>query len=110
RLLAEDADVFGLSALGERLGLLDPVVALDAALEVQIAVHPFTLVLLPRSHLLEPVDAEPVQDRLVFGADAGDKLQVVGLRRLLHADWAIRRIERRLCLGQRRPGGATRLL
>ena len=67
RLLAENLDVFRFAALGQRLGLLDPVVALDAATEIQIAIDPFALGLLPRRDLREGVDADLVQRISIFG-------------------------------------------
>jgi hypothetical protein len=63
--------------LASALACLDPVVALDAALEIQIAVDPFALRLLPPGDLREGEDAEFVQDAGDLRADAGDKLQVV---------------------------------
>src|SRR5690606_41270690 len=77
RFLAEDADVFRDTTLCERLGLLDPVLAFDAAVETQISVDPVTFGFLPRRNLREGVDAEFVQDLLILRADAGDKLEIV---------------------------------
>src|SRR5690606_13763028 len=47
RLLAEDADIFLDAAPGQRVCLSHPVVALDAAPEVQVAVDPGALLVLP---------------------------------------------------------------
>src|SRR5690606_7518172 len=96
RLLAEDFDIFGFAALGQRLGLPDPVVALDAALEVQVAIDPLTLGLLPAGNLGEGVDAELMQNALDLRADAGDQLQVVESGGLVYALRAICIVERGL--------------
>src|SRR5690606_5271556 len=98
RLLAEHADVLRDAALGERLGLLDPVVALDAALEVQVAVDPLALGLLPAGDLGEGIDAERMQDALDLRADARDQLEVVDSRRLLDRGRAIAVLEDRAAL------------
>src|SRR5690606_31641688 len=94
RLLAKDADVLGFAALGERLGLLHPFLALYPALEAQVAVDPVALGLLPRGDLRPGVDAELVEQALVARADAGDHLEIVGLLRLLDAGRPVRIVER----------------
>src|SRR5690606_18920064 len=84
RLLAEDALIFGDTALGQRLGLLHPVLALDPSLKAQIGIHPFPLDLGPGCDLGVGVDAEIVEDALDPRAHAGDHLQVVRPFRALY--------------------------
>src|SRR5690606_1943436 len=96
RLLAEDFDIFGFAAPGQRLGLPDPVVALDATFEIQVAVDPFAFRHLPAGNLAEGVDAEFMQDALDLRTDAGDQLQVVERGGLVDALRAICIVERGL--------------
>src|SRR6476660_9895434 len=109
RLLAEDADVFGDAALGERLGLLDPVVALDAAVEGEIAVDPVALGLLPGSDLREGEDAQRMQDALDLRADAGDQLEIVDRGRPVDTGRTVLILQRRFCRLCRRRLGFRRL-
>src|SRR6185312_3439205 len=95
RLLAEDADVFGDTALGERLGLADPVVAVDAAVEGQIAVHPLALGLLPGRHLREGEDAQRMQRGLYLRAYTRDQLEIVDRSRPVDAGRTVLVLERR---------------
>src|SRR5690606_16734470 len=90
------ADIFRFAAFGERLGLLDPVVAVNAALEIQISVDPFAFGRLPGSNLREGEDAELVQRALNLRTDAGDQLQIVQRNGTFDAGRAIRVVERRL--------------
>src|SRR4051812_10366102 len=83
RLLAEDTNILGFTAIGQGLGLTHPIVAIDAALEIQVAIHPFAFILLPRSHLPKGVDAQAVQDALDLRTNAGDQLEVIGSGRLV---------------------------
>lgn len=70
RLLAEDPDILGFATLGERLGLLDPLIAFDAALEIQITIHPVALGLLPAGNLRIGEDAELVKRAFDLRANA----------------------------------------
>ena len=84
RKFAEDLDVFGLAALGQGLGLLDPFLALDAAVEIELRVQPVALGLLEVGDLPPCPDAEPVELLLDLRSDAGNRLEVVGLIRPFH--------------------------
>src|SRR5690606_1239926 len=64
---------------GELFRLTDPVVALDASLEVQEIVDPGDVFRRKRGDLIEAGDAEGVELAFEHRADAGDLLEVVGL-------------------------------
>ncbi len=77
RLLAEDLDIFGFTALGQRLGLTNPVIALDPALEIQITVDPVALGLFPGGNLGKGINAKPVQNTFQLGANSRDQFQII---------------------------------
>src|SRR5690349_20267347 len=65
-------------AFGQKLRLLGPFLAHDAAVELQMIVDPGSLFFGPGSQLVEVEESQSVQGLFIFGPDAADTLEIVG--------------------------------